>query len=1316
MAASKYHTQQLKKTVISGFSAFNRRITEPAGNVEPRQHLRIRLLSAFFILMVLNTLVAALLFRNTGGNIWIVMLAACGVLITGYLISRSKYYRAAIPLAVTIPAVPPIIIAILQPPQISLIAELMWLALPLLAAGLMLTLWQSHLVALSYIIIIIVFAFSGLLDFESLAPLIVFFLVITFFMIAFSALRKQDMVAEEKKLAEGLQFERTLQESEEKFSKAFQASPDSISISSLKDGKFIDVNESYTRTTGYKREELINHDADKFNMWVNPRDREKMSRAIEKHIKLNNEEMEFRHKSGEIGTSLVSTEYIQIAGQPCLLVVSADITNYKRTEKALTQSGQQLAQVFRLTPQQILLTKLEGGRIIDTNDNFNYVSGYTRPQSIGHTTIELGIWANQEDREKMKQMVKEKGRVINQEIDFCKKSGEIMTGLYSAEPIELNGEQCLVAIITDISEQKRMEKALKESEEKFSKAFHAIPERMSISRVRDGMILDVNESFWRATGNTREGTVGHTVYELGLWKNNGEREKIIKTIEEHGIVIDREIIHVTPNGNAETTLLSADIIEIGGERCVISISTDVTERKRMERALRESEEKFSKAFRAIPEAMAITRVKDGVFLDVNVAFCQAVKLTHDQVIGHIARELGLHDPIGRREQIIKTILEHGSISNEEHVIEPDSENPGYALFSADIIEIGDEPCLISVYNDITERKRMEEALANEAVRRRILIEQSRDGIVILDQSGAIYEANHRFAEMLGYSNEELMKLHVWEWSIEQPRETILKNLRQVDESGSHFETLHRRKDGSIYNVEISTNGAMFAGQKLIFSVCRDITERKRMEKALRESEEKFSKAFHALPESITISRVKDGVFIDVNENFCKVTGRSHDEIVGHTGVEIGLKERPGKRGDILKDIQEHGGIINREVVFNPQTEKMKATLFSADVIEIGGEPCMISISTDITERKRMEESLANEAVRRRILIEQSSDGIHIVDQNGALYEANHRFTEMLGYTSEEIKKLHVWDWVPDIPREKILEGLRQISEKGDRFEVKHRRKDGSIFDVEISNNGAMFAGQKLIFSVCRDITERKQAEDKLRQTMMELKLSSVQLKATNKELESFSYSVSHDLRSPLRSIDGFSQALLEDYAPKLDETARDYLNRMRNASQKMGDLIDGLLKLSRLTRGEMKRETIDLSMLAQEISERLLETNPERKTEFIISPGLRATGDPQMLRVLMENLLGNAWKFTQKVPEARIEFGSAISNGKQTFFIKDNGAGFDMAYADKLFGAFQRLHDTRDFPGTGIGLATVQRIINRHSGNIWAEGTVGQGAVFYFTL
>jgi two-component system, sensor histidine kinase and response regulator len=245
------------------------------------------------------------------------------------------------------------------------------------------------------------------------------------------------------------------------------------------------------------------------------------------------------------------------------------------------------------------------------------------------------------------------------------------------------------------------------------------------------------------------------------------------------------------------------------------------------------------------------------------------------------------------------------------------------------------------------------------------------------------------------------------------------------------------------------------------------------------------------------------------------------------------------------------------------------------------------------------------------------------------------------------------------------------------------------------------------------LAESEQAARHLAETRAELVRD---LEHKNRELESFSYAVSHDLRAPLRRIDSFSRAVLESQGDRLDESGQRFLARVREASQHMSQLIDDVLYLSRVSRADLREQEVDLSSLAGLVLSRLKESEPERRVELKIRPGVVVTGDGQLLRIALENLLENAWKFTAKESDSRIEFGMAHASGEPTYFVRDNGAGFDMIYADRLFGPFQRLHPQNEFPGSGIGLATVQRIIHRHGGRVWAEGLVGQGATFHFTL
>ena len=310
------------------------------------------------------------------------------------------------------------------------------------------------------------------------------------------------------------------------------------------------------------------------------------------------------------------------------------------------------------------------------------------------------------------------------------------------------------------------------------------------------------------------------------------------------------------------------------------------------------------------------------------------------------------------------------------------------------------------------------------------------------------------------------------------------------------------------------------------------------------------------------------------------------------------------------------------------------------------------------------------------------------------YAARHERTMAMGYCSSAS--------LPMSYEGRIIGALSLYSESPGYFTEERLRV------LQLYANLAAVAMRRAVLH-----NEVKSYADELERRVAE---RTVELEAANHEMEAFSYSVSHDLRAPLRAMDGFSQALMEDYSSSLDETGQDYLSRVRSASRHMAQLIDGLLSLSRVVRVEMRREPVDLSALALEEAETLRRIEPERRVELTIAPGLEAWGDPRLLGLVLQNLLSNAWKFTSRCDEAHIEFGALEEQESLAYFVRDDGAGFEMAYADKLFNAFQRLHSTSDYPGTGVGLATVQRIIRRHGGQVRAEGEVGKGATFYFTL
>ncbi len=367
------------------------------------------------------------------------------------------------------------------------------------------------------------------------------------------------------------------------------------------------------------------------------------------------------------------------------------------------------------------------------------------------------------------------------------------------------------------------------------------------------------------------------------------------------------------------------------------------------------------------------------------------------------------------------------------------------------------------------------------------------------------------------------------------------------------------------------------------------------------------------------------------------------------------------------------------------------------------------IHRDLRRRRVTEEQLQN-------FFMLSLDMLCIAGTDGYFKRINPVWEKTLGYDDDELLRTPYVEFVHPDDRASTIAAAKQVTEGGhiSRFRNRYRCRDGSyrwfMWSASVSSDGLQH------FASARDITDEKRAEDEIAALNKTLVEHNTQLESINNELEAFSYSVSHDLRSPLRSLDGFSQALMEDCGDKLDSEGQDNLLRIRRASQRMGQLIDDLLNLSRLTRADMNRQIVDLSKLAKETAEEIRATDATRDVEFVIADGLEVEGDPRLLAVLLTNLLGNAWKFTARRPHTRIELGSIGANSSREFFVRDNGVGFDMAYAGKLFGAFQRLHAMNEFPGTGIGLATVQRIVSRHGGRVWAESAVEAGATFHFTL
>jgi len=543
--------------------------------------------------------------------------------------------------------------------------------------------------------------------------------------------------------------------------------------------------------------------------------------------------------------------------------------------------------------------------------------------------------------------------------------------------------------------------------------------------------------------------------------------------------------------------------------------------------------------------------------------------------------------------------------------------------------------------------------------------------------------------------------------------------------GEGLELYALHKDGHEFPVEISLSPLETDKGLLVSSSIRDISERKRAEEALRLSEQRFSSAFEFAAIGIALV-APNGHWLRVNRALCALLGYSNNELLERTFQDITHPDDLDTDLEYLRQVLTGAlSTYQMEKRYFHKAGHIVWVLLSVSSVrneKSGDVLYFISQIQDITKRKMAEEALLVSEERLRAVVKTANDAIITADIDGNIVDFNQASEMMFGLSNIEMEGKPLTILMPERFRSAHMAGIRRYRKTGEApmlgktVELTGLRSGGIEFPLQFSVACWSSKNQTFFTGVLRDISERKRIEDEIRNLNKQLKRQNSELSIINKELESFSYSVSHDLRAPLRAIDGFSLALLEDAGDQLLPDSKDHLGRIRAATVRMGRLIDDLLGLARTARRDLIREQVDLSRLAAEVISRLQAADPHRKVSVDIAPGMVAEGDRHLLEVVLENLLGNAWKFTSNRSHPHIEFGLWRTSPIQVYFVRDNGAGFDMKYADKLFHAFQRLHSAGEFPGTGVGLASVQRIIHRHGGRIWAESRSDEGARFYFHL
>jgi PAS domain S-box-containing protein len=652
-------------------------------------------------------------------------------------------------------------------------------------------------------------------------------------------------------------------------------------------------------------------------------------------------------------------------------------------------------------------------------------------------------------------------------------------------------------------------------------------------------------------------------------------------------------------------------------------------------------------------------------------------------------------------------------------------------------------CVGVIFENITKRKQAEEALCESEKRYRGLMLSLEAGIVVHAPDSSIIMNNNRASELLGLTDEQLKGKTAIDsaWKFvnvdntplafeEYPVNLIIKLKKPIKNKVYGIYRPDKNEIGwvTVNGFPLVDNSGSIS--EIVISFI-DITEQKQAEETLRQNRNMLDSILNTIPQSV-FWKDRDSKFLGCNAQFANAVGlQSTGDIIGKTDFDLPWpkEEAEAYRSD---DCFVMDNNAPKPHIIEPlqQADGSRLWIDTTKIPLLDDKACVygvLGVYEDITERKQAEEKVVSTNKMLELVMNNIPQYIFWKDRNSVYLGCNKNQAKVAGLNSPE-EIVGKTDF--DLPwKKEEAEFFRECDQRvmnsgvGEYHIIEPQfQSDGKqawldtnkvpLFDLEGNVIG--------ILGTYEDISDRKQAEQEIRTLNEDLEQRvrerTAQIEAANRELDAFAHSASHDLRGPLNRICGFSEALLEDHSAQLDLQGKDYLQRISNSSQQMGELIDDLLKLSRVSQYQISHEPVELSALVNVCLKELQAREPDRQVETVITPGLVAEADTALMRIALENLLNNAWKFSAGEELSRIEFGNTAQEGKEVYFIRDNGVGFDMKYAEKLFTAFQRLHDAQKYPGTGIGLSIVSRIISRHGGKVWVEGEVGKGACFYFTL
>ncbi len=756
---------------------------------------------------------------------------------------------------------------------------------------------------------------------------------------------------------------------------------------------------------------------------------------------------------------------------------------------------------------------------------------------------------------------------------------------------------------------------------------------------------------------------------------------------------------------------------------VFEVSMDVTDVRRSQEKVRISEARFRTIFESGILGIFSWRI-DGPITDANSSFLQMLGYSHDDLLSgqlHLNNltpaEFKEADTFAMQELKTRGV----DTPYEKEFFRKDKTRVPVFLGAATYDESHHE--VISFVIDITERKKLEKEITksrNEAQERRAemeaIFQSAPVALAVYNKDGTVREANEFYTNIFSYSEKDYKLTIIDRQKVKQFTNENGELLKVEDFPvsralrGENVQNQIMRYKVNEYNerwLNVNVTPVFLSGN-LIGAVTGaiDITEIKITERALRESETRFRLVADRLPYSFIIfDNSLKAQF--VNDNFLLQTGLLPEQVIGKTIDKLFPKQVADIYLSLLYKVQNTKFSLSTEVTYMLEGKKITSIPHFIPVVNDNGEiDYIFNLNIDISERKQMEDELRKQRQLLEAIIESIPVMITLYDPQIKRIDVNKAFEEITGWTKSDVQQRDPMEFsFPDPEYRKLVAEYMRSLTPGFKDQIV-TTKNGTQIETSWANV-QLPDGRQVGIGI--DISDRKKYEENLRRRTEELT-------NLNSELETFSYSVAHDLRNPLNVIKGYSEFLIEDCAEALDEDCKEYISQIKNSIIRMNSIIDDMLALSKISRQEMDIVTVDLSELAIKAIEELRDSQPDRPVNVDIKNGLIIKADKRLISVALGNLLGNAWKYTGKVSDPKIEFGSFTKDGQIIYYVRDNGAGFDMSKAKDLFVPFKRLHTDKEFKGTGIGLAIVERAISRHGGKIWAEGEPGKGAIFYFTL